>query len=152
MERLRQGIAEAEPDELFRRRSEAQQRSWADGHRDTASYSARAKADNRLVPLHRKPTVRVKRIDRMMQTRFGYGLSDERKREILANARRDAQLSSERSRGTRKLKAQLCQLWSTDSTQMQIAHELHVTPGRIAQLAQEMDLPPRPLGRRRRNV
>jgi hypothetical protein len=61
-----------------------------------------------------------------------------------------ASTNSARSQATREVEQQVTALWSTEMTQMEIAHECHVTSARIGQIAKRLALPLRPRGRPRK--
>jgi len=96
----------------------------------------------------RSPKLRVKRANNWIVSRYGRPLTDEERVRIETAAR------SERARlnSTRILETKLRELWETEKTQMEIANELYVTPGRISQLATALGLPARRRGRRPANV
>jgi hypothetical protein len=127
-------------------RSRGLEGQWADGKRDRTAHSERTSL------AWRSATKAVERADKSTRARYGHPLSPESETKVARDARRRAQASSDRSAETRKLEAKVAELWPTEMSQMAIANELHVTPGRVAQIAQALDLPPRRRGRPRRNV
>ncbi|MGN6870280.1 MAG: hypothetical protein ACTHMY_17970 [Solirubrobacteraceae bacterium] len=106
--------------------------------------------------VHRSVDRTVARIGKSMRTRFGYGLTDERAREIAANVRRRLQTST--SRSADDLRSWLVELWSGPLTAEEIGKELARRRGGgkpfavryVRKLARDAGLPARPRGRPRK--
>lgn len=118
-------------------RSRGLKDQWADGKRDMKAHRERTSQ------AWRSPKQAVERVDKSTRARHGHPLSEERGTEVARAARQRGQASSARSQQTRQLAAKVAELWPTGKTQMAIADELHVTQGRVAQIARELGLPPR---------
>jgi hypothetical protein len=116
-------------------RSGGMKAQWADGKRDGKAQG------ERMSKVWRSPKTAVERAEKSTLARYGHPLSDPR--QVERNARGRGQAATARSASTRELEAKVAELWPTDMTQMEIAHELHVTQGRVAQIARKRGLPPR---------
>jgi len=105
---LRDGLARIEqhdPEGLYRRRSEAQQRSWREGKRDMSDYLVLGDAEH-IVKLHNSENTTITRINRSMMSRFGRELTAEREREIRRNVRsraRKGKAGRKRDEGQREI-------------------------------------------------
>jgi len=144
---LRDGLArmeENDPEELRRRRSEAQRR------RDPSSYY-RDGDGAVLVREQSRPTVVADRIDQMKQTKVGTGLTATRRAEIETNAWRRSQAGTTQVMARQQLDEWIAQDWpNPEMTVPKMAEQYGVTDRYIRIRARELELPQRKGGRPRK--
>lgn len=140
---LRDGQArmeEHDPEELERRRSEGQQR------RDRSTYGGGDGA--RLRDLHRKPSVKRKRLRKMMWTKSRHVPTPEREREWDTNANRLAQADNPAKASADMQGDRAAELHAEGWGVAQIADQLHAAIPTVKRYLGERGRSERSLGRR----
>jgi hypothetical protein len=100
--------------------------------------------------MRRSPKRSVARLEAQMCS-YGSKPTEEQRAKVEGAAISRATRASDRSLSTRALEAKVAEAWPTGATQMEIANDLHVTQGRVAQIARELGLPSRRRAGRPRN-
>jgi len=145
-QRLAEGLAEMDPAELFRRRSEAQQRSWSEeeGVRDSSDYGD----GDRLRELHRKPSVQKKRYTNQMVAMTGHPPTREQMDNVLTNVHRRNQADNPAKASADAQGDHAAELHEDGWEIPKIADELHVAIRTVERYLEERGRSERSPGRR----